>query len=64
MNLPLLAFVQFLSGSVFLVSFVADREVTIRAEGGAMAWVPTRLVISNPEIIFASDRSPYMRGER
>jgi hypothetical protein len=64
MNLPLLAFLLFLSISLSLLSFIADREVTIRAEGDAMARVPQRLVIANPEIIFASNRSPYMRDER
>jgi hypothetical protein len=64
MNLPFLAFLLFLCASVFLLAFIADRAVSIRAEEGAMAPVPARLVIANPEIIFASSRSPYMRDER
>jgi hypothetical protein len=63
-NLPLLTFLLFLSASVFLLAFIADREVTIRAEEGGTSQVPARLVIANPEIIFASSRSPYMRDER
>jgi hypothetical protein len=64
MNLPLIAFVLFLTVSVSLLAFIADREVTIRAEEGEMSQVPARLVIANPEIIFASSRSPYVRDER
>jgi hypothetical protein len=64
MNFPLLAFLLFLSGCLLLLSFVADREVMIRAGDSSAARVPPRLVIANPEIIFASDRSPYMRDER
>jgi hypothetical protein len=64
MNLPLLAFLLFLSASISLLAFVADREVAIRAEDGAVSRVPALLVIANPEIIFASSRSPYMRDER
>jgi hypothetical protein len=65
MNVPLLAFLLFISGAVFLLSFIADREVAIRAEKGLMARIPPRVVIANPNIILASDRrSPYTRNER
>jgi hypothetical protein len=64
MNRLLLAFLLLLTGSVSLLTFIAHREVTVRAEESSVARVPRGLVIANPQIMFASDRSPYMRDER
>jgi hypothetical protein len=59
MKVALFAFLVFLGGAIFLVSFVADRE--IKAGDDRVARKMSRSVIDSKSI---SERSPYMRTER
>ena len=62
MNLGLLASLIFLSGALILLSYAADRDITLRTERAALTRLPPQSI--NSEAAFSSERSPYMRKER
>jgi hypothetical protein len=59
MKVALFAFLVFLGGAVFLLSFIADREM--KAGDDRVARKMSRSVIDPKSV---SERSPYMRTER
>jgi hypothetical protein len=64
MNLALFACIIFLGGSLILLSYAADREITLRTERAALTRIPAQPFGVNSEMVFSSERSPYMRSER
>jgi hypothetical protein len=59
MRFALFAFLVFLGGAIFLLSFVADREM--KAGDDRVSRKMSRSVIDAKSV---SERSPYMRTER
>jgi hypothetical protein len=65
MRLAYLAFIFFLGGITFLVSFIADRERQAGVEGISRRNMVLRSALdADPNLKLVSMRSPYMRTER
>jgi hypothetical protein len=61
MNLALFASLSFLSGSLILLSYAADREITLRTERAALTRIPPQPFGGNSEAVFSSKQSPNER---
>jgi hypothetical protein len=62
MKVAFFAFLVFLGCAVFLVTFVADRQVRLEQERLSIMKAPRSLMKADLNLQFASDSSPYMQN--
>jgi hypothetical protein len=62
MKVYLFAFLVFLGGAIFLLSFIADRQTKLNEDRLSIMKKPVSEIDFNLQ--FVTERSPYMRTER
>jgi hypothetical protein len=62
MKVYLFAFLVFLGGVIFLLSFIADRQTKLNEDRLSIMKKPVSEIDFNLQ--FVTERSPYMRTER
>jgi len=62
MRVAFFAFLVFLGCSVFLVTFVADRQVRLEQERLSIMKAPRSVMEADLNLQFASDSSSYMQN--
>jgi hypothetical protein len=64
MKVYLFAFLVFLGGAIFLLSFIADRQTKLNEDRLSIMKKPKSLSEIDFNLQFVTERSPYMRDER
>ena len=59
------AFLAFVGSLIFLVLFIAERQMNAGVDGLSKVRIPRQSVLdADPDLKFITERSPYMRSER
>jgi len=64
MKVYLFAFLVFLGGAIFLLSFIADRQTKLNEGRLSIMKKPKSVSEIDFNLQFVTERSPYMRTER
>jgi hypothetical protein len=65
MKSPSWAFLAFVGSVIFLVLFIADRQMKVSVNRLSRIEIPPRSSLeADPNLRLVSERSPYMRTER
>jgi hypothetical protein len=64
MKWAVFASVLLLSVCLLLLSYAADREITLRAERAALTRIPAQSFAPDSEAVFSSKQPAFKRNER